>query len=1613
MAIVASASVPIYPSYVTDSVQLSWTQSPAPSPLAVNSVSGGTYWSAAISTGGALAVWGGISARVPSSPITGTLSQVVINGYNGLVLKSDGTVTSWGAQSYNGVWDVPVGLSGVAQLAIGEDYVLARKTNGTVVGWGTNSSGQLSIPVGLSGVTSIAAGNGFGLALKSDGTVVAWGSGYGCNVPVGLTGVAQIAAYYASDFALARKTDGTVVAWGVGWGAAPNTTIVPAGLSGVTSIAVSGASTSVALKSDGTMVSWGYDYFANQMPVGLTGITQIYGGYQHFLAKKADGTLIGWHTGNGPLAAATPLNTKYHIYKDSTPIAANNYYAVLQPNQEEGLWQVLAPNTASNLTIKAIHPTTGAITDTSNTMVYVTYPLAPTPLVISEITTTGCKLNWTAPSGTQALTYAISQGGNPAYSNLTGTEQVISGLAPGTSYTFVVTASNSAGTSTGASQTITTALPIPVAPSNLLAFNLTYDSFDISWDSVAYATSGYKVYLNNDWVANVNATTYSISNKTPGTEYTIEVSAFNGSGESPRSAPYLVTTVSASMAQYMVGDLTGNVFVHNPLVSAYSYVNANTLGTLMSGGFSINGIPVHQALIEGVDSPVSLVPNVMMGTMQGNIIQHLSIQGMTFTGLSIFAMPVKTTYLTGETFDPTGLVILANYNGGSDLVPNSALVFTGFDSSVPVENQVITVTLPENGEQPELSITFEINIQHALLYVMPDFFSYSFAHVVEETITVECNGAWSAVASEPWITIVNGTSGNGNGTITFNVAENPYAVIRNSTISITCATITEVCSIEQAGAIATLTIVPTSVDFAYSAFFARAIAVTTNTQWTATTEDGWLVITGGSGLGNGNVVYNVAANPDITSRGGTISISGGGITLTCLVNQADAPPNLSIFPESHTPDGSGGENYYFDVSSNIDWVVTANDSWIHITFNPTGSGSEVSQYGVDANSNTIARVGTLTVSGGGLTVTHTVYQAAAAASLVLAPELSMPDSSLHTGEIITVTCNTSWAASTESSWITITNGSGSGNGTITYNVAANPDMTARNGSIVVAAGGVTMVSYINQSAAAANLTLSSLSSSPANTAQIGLSVGVITNTNWSASTLDGWITITDGSGSGNGNVVYNIDANPNTSIRTGTITVTGGGITVIHTINQVAAGISITIDPMLSEPGNGAQSGQINVTSNSSWSSSTVASWITITSGSGTNNGTVTYNITTNAYAFTRTGTINVTAGTTTRTCTITQAASAPYLTVTPNLVSNPGIAASNQIITVTTNTAWTASLPPAVTWTSISSGASGIGDGQIVYNVQSGSTAWRSCAISTVGGGITGWTTIQQEAAPILTLTPSYPQSPYTNVAQTSENFTVTSNKLWTATADVSWITFTETNTNTVSHNGNWSFMFNIEANALTSPRTGTVTVSCIGITRTLTINQSAGYYITITPAYSSVGNYAQNIAFDIATNSPTWIVTGLSEGLTQTQKLNNLLMLDISANTSPTSIRDMYVNVATGTANGSVSAVASISQAVATHQVAASPNIVIKNKYASTYTMTVYTNVPIWYSPWTATSTVDWITIHDLVREESVASGLVARGYFYYDLAYNGTGATRKSNIRLAAGNAIYDVQIWQDPT
>lgn len=244
--------------------------------------------------------------------------------------------------------------------------------------------------------------------------------------------------------------------------------------------------------------------------------------------------------------------------------------------------------------------------------------------------------------------------------------------------------------------------------------------------------------------------------------------------------------------------------------------------------------------------------------------------------------------------------------------------------------------------------------------------------------------------------------------------------------------------------------------------------------------------------------------------------------------------------------------------------------------------------------------------------------------------------------------------------------------------------------------------------------------------------------------------------------------------------------------------------------------GTISVTSGSSckWTATSQEPWIVITSGaSGTGNGTVSFTVaannpTANQGAPARTGTITV-AG---YTYTVNQGnVSCTYTTA---LETTGGGAFENLIDVYPSNTECTWTATSQVPWISVTSGASGTGNGVVKFAMQP------STQVTARMGGIevAGQTLNFVQDAGVAC---SYTVSP-TTVSATKTggvvSLTITSPTgcTWSAASSATWLPVTASG---ASGNGTSETSFTVQANTTGATRSGTVTVGG----KTVTVTQAA----------------------------------------------------------------------------------------------------------------------------------------------------------------------------------------------
>jgi alpha-tubulin suppressor-like RCC1 family protein len=221
----------------------------------------------ALRRNGTLLAWDdrGLQQQVPAGATN--VVQVAASRDHFLALTAGGTVIGWG-NDLAGQSTPPIGLTGARQVAATQGTSLALLESGEIVWWGDGGGGQPTPPPEwATNFVEVAVGFNFAVGLRTDGSVSAWGANFEgqTNLPVFTASVTRVAAQ--SIHGLALQSDGVVRGWGYNY---HSQTLVPAGLTAV-AIACS-EKRSLAINTAGRLVEWGEPHLP---PVGLTNLFSL------------------------------------------------------------------------------------------------------------------------------------------------------------------------------------------------------------------------------------------------------------------------------------------------------------------------------------------------------------------------------------------------------------------------------------------------------------------------------------------------------------------------------------------------------------------------------------------------------------------------------------------------------------------------------------------------------------------------------------------------------------------------------------------------------------------------------------------------------------------------------------------------------------------------------------------------------------------------------------------------------------------------------------------------------------------------------------------------------------------------------------------------------------------------------------------------------------------------------------------------------------------------------------------------------------------------------------------------------------------------------------------
>ncbi len=520
------------------------------------------------------------------------------------------------------------------------------------------------------------------------------------------------------------------------------------------------------------------------------------------------------------------------------------------------------------------------------------------------------------------------------------------------------------------------------------------------------------------------------------------------------------------------------------------------------------------------------------------------------------------------------------------------------------------------------------------------------------------------------------------------------------------------------------------------------------------------------------------------------------------------------------------------------WLAESSQPWITITSATSGTGPGPLAYTVAPN--------TGPQRSGQITVADQVFQIVqfSGCQYTLQPPTQNFPIGGGTGNILVQTTSAlcPWTATTNDSWIDITAGSsGTGGGTVSFSVAANP-ANARTGIIAIAG-----IQYaITQNTGCSFALTPTASAFGSGSASGSFVVTTTPQCSWTATTQASWIVVANGQGrQGSGTLNFSIGANTGPA-RSGTISVNG----TIFTINQ-SDGCTYSLSPSIATISSDAAQGTflINTNAGCAWTVQANAPWISIVSStSGTGPAQVTYAAEENTGP-PRAGSITA-AG---RTFTLNQSDGCIYFATPTVLQFEPEGGEGNVAMVTGSSCAWDSMA--SVDWITLDETETRFGPATVLFDVAENTGPPRSGSITMESEVVF----VQQANGCSYPLAPQEADYP---AAGGSGSFLVNTGTgcAWNAFSDKPWLSIV----GSASGSGPGSVAYAVAENTTDLPRTGTIDVEG----QLFTVTQDEACVFDLDPVARQVPADEGTASFDVGTDEACfWTAVSGASWLTVTE--------------------------------------------------------------------------------------------------------------------------------------------------
>jgi len=392
--------------------------------------------------------------------------------------------------------------------------------------------------------------------------------------------------------------------------------------------------------------------------------------------------------------------------------------------------------------------------------------------------------------------------------------------------------------------------------------------------------------------------------------------------------------------------------------------------------------------------------------------------------------------------------------------------------------------------------------------------------------------------------------------------------------------------------------------------------VTSNTAWTVTDDADWLTISPSSGSGNGTITATYTSNDQPIQRIGNINISGTDVNSQKVTVTQDPFYKLIVNPETIMLDACAYNAQQISIQSNTNWTINTNPDGWWLTVSPiTGTGDGVITVSAYDNIDYSVREAILIVAlPDGNSKIISIMQSGGTWVFV-EPSIQNVEAVAGKTSFTTNILSGGWVTYCAEvyenvEWISVESISICGYQEVSVFYTANELSQKRTGEICFfpPCGGVGMCVTITQNGAPVQMDITPVTIQLGYQEGSGVNLNITSSIEWSATTPESWLTLSQNSGIGNREISVTAKANTSLTGRNTNITFTGVGVeNKVVTVTQQGSPpfleTSASLLPLSSAEGS---SGTFDITSNTNWTAVSSEGWLSISNTGAFGNATIT-----------------------------------------------------------------------------------------------------------------------------------------------------------------------------------------------------------------------------------------------------------------------------------------------------------------------------------------------------------------------------------------------------------------------